>query len=61
MFSQLALPKNSPQASELARQIAQQLTPAQHAQAEQRLRDERQLRHSAWQKQTPLALSEDHP
>lgn len=61
VFSQLALAKNSPQASDLARQIAQQLPPAQHAQAEQRLRDERQLRHSAWQNETPLALSEDHP
>lgn len=54
VFSQLALPKNTPQASELARAVAQQLTPAQQAQAQQRLRDERQLRGSAWQTEAPL-------
>lgn len=54
VFSQLALPKNTPQASELARAIAQRLTPAQLAQAERLLREERQLRGTAWQTQTAL-------
>ncbi|MCY1562390.1 Alginate biosynthesis protein AlgK [compost metagenome] len=54
VFSQLALPKNTPQATELARQIEQQLPPAKRAQAEQLLRDERQLRGNAWQEQAPL-------
>ncbi len=54
VFSQLALPKNTPQASELARAIAQRLTPAQLAQAERLLREERQLRGTAWQAQTAL-------
>jgi alginate biosynthesis protein AlgK len=54
VFSQLALPKNTPQASELARQIAQQLQPGQRSQAEQLLRDERQVRGNAWQ--APSAL-----
>ena len=54
VFSQLALPKNTPQASELARQIEQQLQPAQRTQAEQLLRDERQVRGNALQAQTSL-------
>jgi alginate biosynthesis protein AlgK len=54
VFSQLALPKNSPQANELARQIEQQLQPAQHSQAEQLLRDERQVRGNALQAQASL-------
>ncbi|MCY1313797.1 Alginate biosynthesis protein AlgK [compost metagenome] len=54
VFSQLALPKNSPQANALARQIEQQLQPAQRSQAEQLLRDERQVRGNAWQAQASL-------
>lgn len=49
VFSQLALPKDTPQATDLAREIAQQLTPAQQARAEQLLREERQARGNAWQ------------
>jgi alginate biosynthesis protein AlgK len=54
VFSQLALPRNTPQTSALAQQIAQQLEPAQRSQAEQLLREERQTRGNAWQ--TPGAL-----
>ncbi|WP_296219360.1 alginate biosynthesis TPR repeat lipoprotein AlgK [Pseudomonas sp. UBA2684] len=54
VFSQLALPKNTAPVSELARSIEQQLPPAQRAQAEQLLREERQLRGNAWQQQAPL-------
>jgi alginate biosynthesis protein AlgK len=54
VFSQLALPKNTPQASALAREIAQQLAPAQRAQAERLLHEERQLRSNAWHQQAPL-------
>ncbi|MNG11509.1 hypothetical protein D3C81_1808710 [compost metagenome] len=44
VFSQLALPKNTPQALELARLVEQQLPPADRARAEQLLREERQAR-----------------
>jgi alginate biosynthesis protein AlgK len=44
VFSQLALVKNTPRATELARLIEQQLQPAQRTRAEQLLRDERQVR-----------------
>ncbi|WP_044871903.1 alginate biosynthesis TPR repeat lipoprotein AlgK [Pseudomonas sp. LFM046] len=44
VFSQLALPKNTPQALELAKSVEQQLPPADRARAEQLLREERQLR-----------------
>jgi alginate biosynthesis protein AlgK len=54
VFSQLALPKNTPQSNELARQIAQQLEPAQRSQAEQLLREERQARGNAWQAPSTL-------
>lgn len=54
VFSQLALPKNTPQASELARTIAQQLPPAQLAEAERKLREEREVRGAALQSQTQL-------
>lgn len=54
VFSQLALPKETPQASELARQVEQQLQPAQRAQAEQLLRDERQARGNALQEHASL-------
>jgi alginate biosynthesis protein AlgK len=49
VFSQLALPKNTPQTSELAQQIAQQLEPARRSQAEQLLREEREARGNVWQ------------
>ncbi len=49
VFSQLALPKNTPQATELAQAVEQQLQPAERARAEQLLRDERQLRGTALQ------------
>nr|WP_276583780.1 alginate biosynthesis TPR repeat lipoprotein AlgK [Pseudomonas sp. RIT-PI-AD] len=54
VFSQLALPKNTPQATELAQGIDQQLQPADRAQAERLLREERQARGSAWQLESPL-------
>src|SRR5690606_7032047 len=44
VFSQLALPKNTPQAQELAQQVAQQLPPTDRARAEQLLREERAAR-----------------
>lgn len=44
VFSQLALPKNTPQAQELAQQVAQQLPPTDRARAEQLLREERAVR-----------------
>ncbi|UCO99304.1 alginate biosynthesis TPR repeat lipoprotein AlgK [Metapseudomonas lalkuanensis] len=47
VFSQLALPKNTPQAQELAQQVAQQLPPADRARAEQLLREERAARGAA--------------
>lgn len=49
VFSQLALPKNTPQSLELAQQIDQQLPPADRPRAETLLREERQLRGNAWQ------------
>ncbi len=49
VFSQLTLPKNTPQTSELAQQIAQQLEPARRSQAEQLLREEREARGNVWQ------------
>ncbi|MFZ6047757.1 alginate biosynthesis TPR repeat lipoprotein AlgK [Pseudomonas sp. CR3202] len=49
VFSQLALPKNTPQALELAQQVEQQLAPADRARAEQLLREERQVRGSSAQ------------
>jgi alginate biosynthesis protein AlgK len=54
VFSQLALPKNTPQAIELARASEQQLTPAERTRAAQLLADERQLRGNAWQAQPTL-------
>src|SRR3990167_2403808 len=54
VFSQLALPKNTPQVSALAQQIAQQLEPAQRSQAEQLLREEREARGNAWQATSAL-------
>ncbi len=54
VFSQLALPKNSPQATALAREIAQQLPPERRLEAERLLREERQLRANAWNSQAPL-------
>ncbi|BAN46917.1 alginate biosynthesis TPR repeat lipoprotein AlgK [Metapseudomonas resinovorans] len=47
VFSQLALPKNTPQALELAQQVEQQLPTAERARAEQLLRDERAARGTA--------------
>lgn len=49
VFSQLALPRNTPQTSALAQQIAQQLEPARRSQAEQLLREEREARGNVWQ------------
>lgn len=54
VFSQLALPKNTPQATELASLVEQQLQPAQRTRAEQLLREERQVRGNALQAQTSL-------
>jgi len=54
VFSQLALPKNTPQAIELAQQVEQQLPPADRTRAETLLREERQLRGSAWQTSSAL-------
>ncbi|WP_271410977.1 alginate biosynthesis TPR repeat lipoprotein AlgK [Pseudomonas sp. Q1-7] len=47
VFSQLALPKNTPQALELAQRVEQQLAPAERARAEQLLREERAVRGAA--------------
>ncbi|AYF88189.1 sel1 repeat family protein [Pseudomonas sp. DY-1] len=47
VFSQLALPKNTPQALELAQRVDQQLPPAERARAEQLLREERAARGAA--------------
>jgi alginate biosynthesis protein AlgK len=44
VFSQLALPKNTPQALALAQQVEQQLSPEQRARAERLLREERAAR-----------------
>ncbi|MCO6058312.1 alginate biosynthesis TPR repeat lipoprotein AlgK [Pseudomonas sp. MOB-449] len=44
VFSQLALPKNTPQAQELAQQVEQQLPPADRDRAAQLLREERATR-----------------
>ena len=52
VFSQLALPKNTPQVHELALSSEQQLSPSERARASQLLADERQLRGTAWQAQT---------
>jgi len=54
VFSQLALPKNSPQTTELARDIAARLTPEQRAHGERLLAAERQVRGSALTQPTPL-------
>lgn len=54
VFSQLALPKNTPQAIELAQTVEQQLSPADRARAEQRLREERQFRGVALQDTTQM-------
>ncbi|WP_437884141.1 alginate biosynthesis TPR repeat lipoprotein AlgK [Pseudomonas sp. LRF_L74] len=54
VFSQLALPKDTPQAHELATSVSSQLSPEQHARGEQLLREERQLRGSAWQRDEQL-------
>ncbi len=55
VFSQLALPKNTPQAIELARNVSQQLPPAQLGQAKQKLQEERALRGAALQDQAQLS------
>ncbi|MDT4864701.1 Alginate biosynthesis protein AlgK [compost metagenome] len=47
VFSQLALPKNTPQTLELAQQVEQQLPPSERARAEQLLREERAARGAA--------------
>lgn len=47
VFSQLALPKNTPQALELAQRVEQQLPPAERARAERLLREERAVRGAA--------------
>ena len=54
VFSQLALPKNTPQTTELARDIAARLSAEQRTQAERLLDEERQLRGSALQQSAPL-------
>lgn len=54
VFSQLALPKNTQASTDLANEVAQKLTPAQRSEAEQKLREERELRGTALQNQTQL-------
>ena len=54
VFSQLALPKDTPAAIELASEINQRLAPAERLKAERMLREERQLRGNAWQEQQPM-------
>ena len=54
VFSQLALPKNTPQTTELARDIAARLSAEPRTPAERLLDEERQLRGSALQQSAPL-------
>ncbi|ARU90751.1 alginate biosynthesis TPR repeat lipoprotein AlgK [Pseudomonas sp. M30-35] len=54
VFSQLALPKDTQASTDLANEVAQKLTPAQRSEAEQKLREERELRGTALQNQTQL-------
>lgn len=54
VFSQLALPKETQASTDLANEVAQKLTPAQRSEAEQKLREERELRGIALQNQTQL-------
>lgn len=54
VFSQLALPKETQASVDLANEISHKLTPAQRSQAEQMLREERQVRGTALQNQTQL-------
>jgi alginate biosynthesis protein AlgK len=54
VFSQLALPKDTPAATELANEINQRLAPTERLKAERMLREERQLRGNAWQEQQPM-------
>nr|WP_166365499.1 alginate biosynthesis TPR repeat lipoprotein AlgK [Pseudomonas akapageensis] len=56
VFSQLALAQNTPQATELAQQLNEQLPPAQRAQAQRLLQQERQMRGSLNQGQNALQL-----
>jgi alginate biosynthesis protein AlgK len=58
VFSQLALPRNTPQTHELAHAIAQRLTPAQLAEAQRLLQEERAARGSAWREQNSLQASQ---
>jgi alginate biosynthesis protein AlgK len=54
VFGQLALPKDTPAATELASEINQRLPPTERLRAERMLREERQLRGNAWQVQQPM-------
>lgn len=58
VFSQLALPRNTPQTQELADAVAQNLTPAQLAEGQRLLREERQLRGNVLQQQAALQVSQ---
>ncbi|MGE8362708.1 alginate biosynthesis TPR repeat lipoprotein AlgK [Pseudomonas sp.] len=54
VFSQLALPKDTPQTYELAQEINDRLPPTERLKAERMLREERQLRGNAWQEPAPM-------
>ncbi|MGP0174373.1 alginate biosynthesis TPR repeat lipoprotein AlgK [Pseudomonas sp. NCHU5208] len=58
VFSQLALPRDTPQTQELADAIAASLTPAQLAEGQRLLREEREARGIALQQQAALQVSQ---
>lgn len=58
VFSQLALPRDTPQTQELADAIAASLTPAQLTEGQRLLREERETRGIALQQQAALQVSQ---
>lgn len=58
VFSQLALPRQTPQTQELADAIAASLTPAQLAEGQRLLREEREVRGNVLQQQAALQVSQ---
>ena len=58
VFSQLALPRNTPPTFELAHAVAQSLTPAQLAEGQRLLREERDARGIVLQQQAALQASQ---
>jgi alginate biosynthesis protein AlgK len=58
VFSQLALPRNTPPTFELAHAVAESLTPAQLAEGQRLLREERDARGIVLQQQAALQVSQ---